>query len=200
MKEFKLKTFMVVSTMVIFAVTLAINEWVLGRFELVRGINLIYLPAGARLLCTLLFGGAGATGLLLASCLVGFFLFPEDAIRALAGGVLAALAPYATYRCARRVYGLHSSLATLTLARLLALSVACSIANPLLHHAWFALRGDSNLLPGFLVMFIGDLTGTLIVLYSIKALIVLTQAFQTLITTAITPSGLIRSADAEGVS
>jgi hypothetical protein len=46
---------------------MAINEWLFTPFEFARGINWIYLPAGVRLLCTLLFAAAGAIGLLLVS-------------------------------------------------------------------------------------------------------------------------------------
>ena len=54
--------------------------------------------------------------------------------------------------------------------KLLVLSLVYAIASPLLHHLWFALRGQDDLLQGFLVMFVGDLTGTLIVLYAIKGI------------------------------
>jgi hypothetical protein len=43
----------------------------------------------------------------------------------------------------------------------------------LLHHLWFALRGQGDLLQGFLAMFVGDLAGTLIVLYGIKGVLAL---------------------------
>ena len=47
-----------------------------------------------------------------------------------------------------------------------------SMANPGLHHIWFVLSSDpSNLLSGFSIMFIGDLTGTLIVIYAMKAVL-----------------------------
>ncbi len=61
---------MVVFTMVLFVATLALNEWLFSGLEFVKGINWIYLPAGVRLLSTLLFGASGALGLLLVSWLV----------------------------------------------------------------------------------------------------------------------------------
>jgi hypothetical protein len=74
---------------------------------------------------------------------------------------------------ARREYGLAASLTNLTPRRLLLCAAACSVASPTLHHIWFALHGDSQLLPGFLVMCIGDFVGTLVVLYTAKALLAL---------------------------
>ena len=58
--QLRLRAMMVIATMVLFVAMLVINEWLLARFELVRGINGIYLPAGIRLLSTLLFAESGA--------------------------------------------------------------------------------------------------------------------------------------------
>ncbi len=161
---------MVLATIVLFLLTLAINEWLFKYAEFVPGINWIYLPAGVRLLSTLLFGGAGAIGLLIVSWLVSFlYFFPDDFMRAFVGGIVATIAPYGVYKLAQHAFGLHGSLANLTPGRLLICIVACSLASPLLHHLWFALHGDSqSLLSGFLVMFVGDLNGTLLVVYAVK--------------------------------
>jgi hypothetical protein len=170
MSQMRLQLGMVIVTMLFFSLTLIANEWIFARTEFVRGVNWIYLPAGARLLCTLLFAEAGAVGLLLISWLVSYYyFFPDDFIRAAVGGILASLAPYLVYRGARRIYGLHASLINLTPGRLLILIVAYSLANSLLHHLWFILHGDAkDILRSFLIMFAGDLGGTLIVIYTIK--------------------------------
>ena len=160
---------MVLATIVLFSATLAVNEWLFRRLEFTPGINYVYLPAGVRLLCTLLFAEAGAVGLLLVSWIVSFTLFfPGQFERPFMGGIIAALAPWLVYRGARRHYGLEASLVNLTPRRLLVLVLAYSIASPLLHHLYFALNGQDDLVRGFVAMFIGDLTGTLIVIYTIK--------------------------------
>ena len=169
----RLQLGMVIATMLLFSLTLMANEWLFARTEFVRGVNWIYLPAGMRLLCTLLFAEAGAVGLLLISWLVSYYyFFPDDVIRAFVGGILASLAPYLIYRAARRIYGLQASLINLTSKRLLVLIVAYSLASPLLHHLWFILHGDAkDILRSFLMMFAGDLAGTLIVIYAIKTVL-----------------------------
>ena len=170
MKQLRLQAMMVLATMLLFVAMLAINEWLFTRFEFARGINWIYLPAGIRLLCTLLFAEAGAIGLLLVSWLVCFFFFfPDDPVRSFVGGILASLAPYLVYCIAQHKYGLHASLTNLTPKRLLVLIVTYSVASPLLHHIWFALQGKQEIMQGFLTMFVGDLMGTLLVIYSVKA-------------------------------
>jgi hypothetical protein len=164
----------VIATMLLFLGMLWVNDWLFRRFEFLPGINWFYLPAGMRLLCTLLFAEAGAVGLLLVSWFVSFvYFFPTDPERAFMGGIIAAVAPYGVYRGARHFYGLEASLRNLTPGRLLVLALVYSIASPLLHHLWFALRGQHDLLPGFAVMFVGDLSGTLIVLYALKGLLAL---------------------------
>ncbi|WP_454726797.1 MULTISPECIES: hypothetical protein [Cupriavidus] len=178
MPHVRLQLSMVFATIVFFVLALILNEWLFRHSEFVPGINWIYLPAGIRLLCTLVFGAAGTVGLLIASLLVNvFYLFPGDPGRAVAGAILASLAPYLVYRVARHAFGLQASLANLTPARLLACVLAYALANPLLIHIWLALRGNRVALAhGFLAMFVGDLAGTLIVIYAMKALLRLCPA------------------------
>lgn len=173
MKHLRFQAAMVGATMLAFVTMIAVNEWLFTRLEFVPGINWIYLPAGMRLLCVLLFGNAGALGLLLISWLVCFFyFFPDDYLRSFMGGVLAAAAPWIANRLAQQAFGLRASLTNLSPARLLVCIVLYSVASPLLHHVWFAVHGDSgDLLHGFVVMFVGDLTGTLIVVYAMKGLL-----------------------------
>jgi hypothetical protein len=171
--SFALQCIMVIGTVAFFLVTLAINEWVFTQSEFVRGINWVFLPAGARLLCILLFGGAGALGVLIASWIASFYyFFPHDFIRAFAGGVIGTAAPFAVYLIARQVFGLRGSLVNLTTRRLLICIVSYAAASASLHHVWFALQGNMNgFLEGLAVMFIGDLIGTLIVIYALKAIL-----------------------------
>ena len=172
--QLRLQATMVCATIALFAAMQALNQWLFRRLEFAPGIHFVYLPAGARLLCTLLFGEAGAIGLLVAGWVATFFfIFPGEFERPFLSGILAALAPYGVYRLACWRYGLKASLANLTPRRLLVLALAYSLASPLLQHLYFAWRGQADLLRGFEAMFIGDFTGTLIVIYGIKGLLAL---------------------------
>ncbi len=169
MTHVRFQLVLVVLTMLGFLAMLALNEWLFSRFQYAPGINWVYLPAGMRLLATLLFGGAGAVGLLLVSWLVSFvYFFPDDPLRAFAGGILATAAPYLVYRLARGAYGLQASLANLSPGRLFACIIAYALASPLLHHLWFYWQGQDELLASFAAMAIGDFTGSLIVIYAMK--------------------------------
>jgi len=170
MSQLRLNLSMVATTMAIFVIALVVNELLFTKLEFAAGINWIYLPAGIRLLCTLLFAEAGAVGLLLISWLVCFlYFFPNDPVRSFAGGILASAAPYLVYLGAQKYFGLRATLTNLSPARLLHCAVAFSLASPLFHHLWFATyEHRSNLAASFLAMAIGDFFGTVIVLYSAK--------------------------------
>lgn len=169
MPDSQLKLTMAAGTAFLFVATIVLNELLFTRLEFAPGINWIYLPAGVRLLCVLLFAEAGAVGLLAASWLVCFFhFFPNDPLRSFVGGILAALAPYLAYR-ALLAGGMGASLRGMDGKRLLGCALLFSVASPAMHHAWFALQGQHDgLWRGFLVMASGDLAGTLIVLYGAR--------------------------------
>lgn len=150
-----------------------LNDWLFQALKVHAGASWIFLPAGVRLLCTLLFAGEGAVGLLLASLLIVTLPLgePMDMMTGLVAACISAGAPYLVYRLAQRA-GLPASLHTLTPARLSALALAYAFANAGLHSLWFALSGHfTDLLRGFAAMFVGDLLGTLIVVYAVKVLL-----------------------------
>ena len=173
MSQIRLNLLMITGTILLFLSALAVNEWLFFESEFVRGINWIYLPAGMRLLCTLLFGGPGVIGLLIASWISSFFYyFPDDFTRAFAGGVISAAAPYLVYLIAQCRYGLSATLANLMPARLLACIAAYAFSNALLHHLWFAFNQNTeNMAQGFLVMFSGDLIGSFLIVYAMKGIL-----------------------------
>jgi hypothetical protein len=171
MSSLALRACSIVGTALFFIASLWANQAIFTHTEFVRGVNWIYLPAGIRLLSTLLLGVDGAIGLLIASWLVDFFyFFPNDPVRSFVGGIIATAAPYAVYRLAREFHGLNASLSNLTAGRLMLLMIAYAIAGPLLHHIWFYLSGDTHdIVSRFMAMVIGDFSGTVIVIYALKA-------------------------------
>jgi hypothetical protein len=175
MSNLRLHFWSITGTLIAFLVSLWINQEVFTHTSFVRGINWIFLPSGVRLLSTLLVGFDGFVGLLVGGLLMDFFYwFPHDPVRSIAGAILGSLAPYLVYRLALERYDLKASLTNLTPKRLLVLAVAYSVANPLLHHIWFALQGNTqNIGESFAMMFVGDLTGALIMLYSMKGILAL---------------------------
>lgn len=175
MSSLRLHFWSTTGTAIAFLISLWINQEVFTHTSFVRGINWIFLPSGVRLLSTLLVGFDGFVGLLVAGLLTDLlYWFPHDPVRAIAGAILGSLAPYIVYRLALEFYDLRASLTNLTPKRLLVLAVAYSVANPLLHHLWFALTGATGrFLESFVSMFVGDLSGALIMLYAAKGILAL---------------------------
>jgi len=170
LSKLRLHVGMIVATFVAFLTMVGVNDVLFKAAEHVPGINWVYLPAGIRLLATLLFGFSGAVGLLLASWFVNFYLFfPDDFSRAFLGGIIAAVAPYMVYVMAQRFFGLQGSLVNLTSGKLLICIVGYSIDSPLLHHLWFEFQEPQrHAWGGFFVMATGDFLGSVIVFYTLK--------------------------------
>ena len=168
MRHLQLKFALVAGTAALFLATILLNELLFTHLEFAPGINMIYLPAGVRLLSVLLFAEAGAIGLLLASWGICFFyLFPDDPMRSFIGGILSALAPFLAYHVLL-ASGIGASLRGMSGQRLFCFALLFSVMSPAMHHGWFALTGGQDLWHSFVVMVIGDLAGTLIVLYGAR--------------------------------
>ena len=165
-----------VLTIFVFLALNRVNEFVFGPFEHSAGINWVFLPAGIRLLATLLFGAAGFLGLLLASLYLNFqhFAFP-DQVRALSGAIAGAGGPYLAYLFAKHWFDLGPRLKNLTAQRLLVTGVLCGIMSPAFHHAFMWVQTGLLDWTALGIMITGDIVGILIVLYLAKGLIVLTD-------------------------
>jgi hypothetical protein len=174
---FRTNLYLILATVAMHGLMMLANELFIFKAEYLKGIGWIYLPAGTRLLCTLLFGRMGAIGLLLTGWVACYwYYFPGDLLRSTTGAIAGAIGPYLVYLVVHYKLGPRFTLASITPAGLLACAVGCSVASPLLHHIWFALHGDAHLLRGFAVMFVGDLAGTLVVVFLARGLLALWPA------------------------
>lgn len=153
-----------------------LNEWLFNMTALHDGANWIFLPAGLRLLCTLIFAGEGAIGLLIASLAIIFLReHSMDPLTGIGSALISAGAPYLVYRAALRI-GMPSSLKSLSAAGLGVLALGYALTSSFLHSFWYALRGFfPDLLQGWSVMFIGDLIGTLIFVYLLKIILAMVR-------------------------
>lgn len=153
-----------------------INELLFIGFEQSNGINWVFLPAGIRLLATLLFGFAGFVGLLLASLYLNFqhFVF-ADPFRMVYGAVAGAGGPYLAYLFAKHWFDLGPRLRNLTAQRLLVTGVLCAIMSPALHHAFIWVQTGLVDWIALGAMMAGDMVGILVVLCIAKGLIRLTD-------------------------
>ncbi|MQR00699.1 MASE1 domain-containing protein [Glaciimonas soli] len=173
-EKLRLNLLTITTTVIVYMLVYMTNDWLFKHIEFTQGIAWIYLPAGIRLICTLLFAEAGVFGILLASILTSsiYAIFPGDPVTTIGYSAISALAPYLAYRFTLQEMRLQRSLSNLTTTRLLTCILLYGLANPLLQLVWFVMRGISyHFWSGLVVMSIGDLTGSLIVVYAIKFLL-----------------------------
>lgn len=154
----------------LYALAFGINSFLMDSLTFSLGVNWIFLPAGLRLLLTLLFGFSGAIGIALSSVLIAInFYFEHDLISGLGAGLIGGLAPYFANLFVFKNMSLTSNLETLDGNKLLNCIFIYSLISPVLHQAWFFIRGiNDNFIEHVGVMFIGDLVGTLIIIYLAK--------------------------------
>ena len=166
-------------TAVTYFIFYQLNDWLFASLKLHAGANWIYLPAGLRLLFTLLLDIEGATGIFIAALAISLSNFAHiDFTTMLVSSVISAAMPYLAYRIALH-FGMPPSLENLSVKILFALTVFYALLNSAAHSGWYRLRDVSpDTLNTFFVMFIGDLIGTLIIIYTIKFMLVLFDRFR----------------------
>jgi hypothetical protein len=151
-----------------------LNELLFLRLEQSSGINWIFLPAGIRLLSTLLFGLAGFEGLLLAGLYLNFYHFNFDSdFRAWSGAFAGAAGPYVAALFAKGWFDIRARLQGMTVPRLLFTALLCGFMSPIFHHAlMWVLTGEVDW-QALAAMIVGDIVGIVIVLAMAKGLFVL---------------------------
>ncbi len=160
--------FAAVTCGVIFFILFQINEFLFRQWTYSPGVNWIFLPSGLRLLLVLMFGGSGAIGVILGSLLVGLDgpLSPEVVV---AAAVISGLSPWIARWVCLRTMRIRSDLREINALRLLQMALVFAMVSAVLHQTLYTGVGLS---PGFLeasaVMAVGDLLGTLVVLYAVK--------------------------------
>ncbi|WP_143516181.1 hypothetical protein [Pusillimonas sp. T2] len=175
MSQIVLHTAMALTSASLYGLTWFINYWAFLGLEEITGVNWIFLPAGIRLLCTLLFGFWGTLGLWAASFLIATqFVYPEQFVYGLTVSVLSALSPYLIYLSARRYFGLLPSLHNLSPQKLLVLCGAFGMLNAIFHHSWYLFSETNSIsLKSFVAMATGDIAGAVIVMYALKIALML---------------------------
>jgi len=167
------------ATMIAFLCLNWLNELLFIRFEQSNGINWVFIPAGIRLLATLLFGLAGFEGLLLAGMYLNFHHFAFDSdFRAWSGAVAGALGPYLAALFARHWFDLRARLQGLTVRRLLVTAMLCGVMSPVLHHAFMWVLTGRVDWTALAAMIAGDTLGIMLVLYAAKGVFALADRYE----------------------
>ena len=150
-----------------------LNDWLFEHAAISAYASWVFLPAALRMLAVLLCGWTGVLGLFLGSLATGLYthsLSDPGMLIVLAG--LSALSPMVAFLICTRLFGWHPDLRGLKATQLIVLSVLVSLCGAGLHNLHFvAIGATTDFSQTFTAMFVGDLIGTFIVLYSAKLLI-----------------------------
>ena len=148
-----------------------LNGWLTNTLIFGLGVNWIYLPAGLRLFLTLIFGLPAAIGIAIASFLISYYgEFPHDLTVCVGVGLISGFAPYLARYFVFSNIRLESDLSNLSFPKLMACILIYSLLSASLHQWWFSTMTLENTgsVNHFLVMFIGDVLGSLLLISLIK--------------------------------
>jgi hypothetical protein len=156
----------------LYGLSFGINTYFLDYFSHSVGISWIFLPAGLRLLLTLMFASSGAIGIVISSILINIFFYFEDLVLGIGAGILSGLAPLLARYLSFKSMDLRANLSALNGPKLLNCILIFSLISPLLHQALFTTLNPDNLfLENLGAMIFGDLIGTILVVYVAKLII-----------------------------
>jgi hypothetical protein len=148
-----------------------LNDWLTGHWDYGLGVNWIYLPAGLRLLLTLIFGLSGAVGIAIASFFI-FYLdgFSSELITIIGVALISGFAPYLARIFVMSNMKISPDLSDLNLPKLTACILIYALLSAGLHQCWFVMRGleESGGLDHFFIMFLGDIFGAVLLIALIK--------------------------------
>ena len=155
---------------VAYGVAFLINEHALFFTRFADGVNWIYLPSGLRLTLVLVFGWPAAVGIAWSSMIISagpqVLSSLPSGLQAVVTGLISGFAPWLALLAARRWLHIGEDLAGLRVRSLLTMAVLFAVVSAGLHQVWYgSIQAPQERLLQFAVMALGDLAGTLIVLY-----------------------------------
>ena len=132
---------------------------------LTPGAHLIHLPSGVKILMTLITGPIGAMAIFIVSNIWGvLYPFPRQFGLVFLLSIGSAGVPWLVCKICSDKFHLDGELSNLTLSSLFAISVSYAVLNSLVTQSIIYLSGQSqDLWSGIEVMFLGDLTGILLI-------------------------------------
>ena len=146
------------------------NDWLTDTLKYDLGVSWIYLPAGLRLFLILIFGFTGAIGIAAASFAISYFgVFPPDLVTCIGIGLISGFAPLLAKWVVVSNTHISNDLSNLSLQKILFCILVYALVSAGLHQWWFVARDlESGSLNHFLVMFVGDVAGSILLIVLIK--------------------------------
>ena len=141
------------------------NNLLTDFLHLTPGAHLVHLPSGIKILMMLIAGSLGAFAIFIASVIWGaIYLFPGQFGLVIALSIGSAGVPWLVCKICSDKFHLDHDLANLTLTSLFTIALSYAVLNSIVSQCIIYLAGQSEDLGGGIgVMFVGDVTGILIV-------------------------------------
>ncbi len=168
----------VFSLLVVFGVGLVwvllyeLNGWLFSALGVTAFISWVFLPAAIRMLSVMLFDWRAVGGLFLGALVTIGAFGGRDIFDAVVLASLSSLGPMCAFRFCVRWLNLPGDLTGLAPRQLLLFALVGALCNVVPHNLYFFLSGHmDDPVAGVIPMFVGDVSGTLILLY-LAALVV----------------------------
>jgi hypothetical protein len=149
-----------------------LNDWAFHFLAKTQAASWIFLPAALRLIAVLVWGWPGALGLWVGAIVTSSQVFGNWTPAVLIAAPMTALAPLMAVALMREPLALKPDLGGLSASALAQLALVNATGSALLHCLAFIVLNDPIANPAdIFTMLIGDLVGTLVVLYGMKLLL-----------------------------
>jgi hypothetical protein len=147
----------------------SLNQWAFSVTEVSSYISWIFLPAALRMLAVMVCDWVGAVGLFVGAMLTN----QTDLTGGLGDGLmlafLSAIGPMLAFWFCTKLLSLSKDLSGLTAIQLFVFASTGALFNAVPHNIYFYLSGRmSSPIEGLVPMLVGDLVGTLIMLYVVS--------------------------------
>lgn len=142
------------------------NNYLTSALYLVPGAHLIHIPSGIKILMVLVTGWVGALAIFCSALLWGLLVaFPEQYALVFLLSLGGAVLPYLVCQYFIQRFSLDDDLSNLTANAVFYIAIAYSIANSITIQSILYLHSpENNWANGIVVMFLGDVSGILIVI------------------------------------
>ncbi len=163
------------ASFLLFVVSFNLNEFFDSFARYAIGINLVFIPAGFKLLCLIVGGEAAAVGLLLSSVYVSMRVWDHTPVMQMVYFAIAAVGSYyVAVLLVKKFLRIDDTLSNLRYLHIIILSAAASILNGTVHNVVYVWQDKVKIDDFFAsaaAMVVGDFLGCFIVIMFFNACI-----------------------------
>jgi hypothetical protein len=143
-------------------------------------VNWIFIPSGIQLLLVLVAGVYGAIGIFLASVVIGLQNYYLDSVfLTLITAFISGSSPLLARKICFDFLGVNKNLRNITFSLIVKMSLIFGLISASLHQLWFFYNSKSDdFLSDLIVMFTGNISGTLLVLLIVSFVNIIVLRFK----------------------